>query len=166
MSAIKLFSSSRNPVRALTGLLLCLWSGVHPLLSQVVPVQANVDAQAQRRLQSESQESLRRRRIEENTRRLVPALNASNLTSPEAPKLIWQALALIADLQGDNMAPKASIQEAAKKSPLGMSATQKTSNYLLDCWRSVSNRITPEDLQRMRNGLEPKTQIQLPPFRP
>jgi len=125
-----------------------------------------VDAQSQRRLQNESQESLRRRRVEENIRRLVPALDASNLTGPEASKLTRQALAFIADLQGDNLAPKTSIREAAKKSPLGMSATQKTSDYLLECWKLVADRITPEDLLRMRNGLEPKTPIHLPPFRP
>ncbi|NBS84260.1 MAG: hypothetical protein EBS59_06145, partial [Verrucomicrobia bacterium] len=72
--------------------ILFLGIGASLLQAQVVPTQANIDAQAQRRLQADAQESIRRRRIEENIRRLVPALDPSNLTTPEGPALTRQAL--------------------------------------------------------------------------
>lgn len=146
--------------------LLSLGSGALPLQSQVVPVQANVDAQAQRRIQADTQESTRRRRMEDNLRRLVSALDPSILSGPNGPARTVQAMAAFADLLNDNLPPKQSIQQALKKSPLEPSATQKTSAYLLHCWNSLSERMTPEDLQAMRKGEEPKVPLNLPPYSP
>ena len=146
--------------------ILFLGIGASLLQAQVVPSQANIDAQAQRRLQADAQESIRRRRIEENIRRLVPALDPSNLTTPEGPALTRQALAALSDLLSDGIVPRDSIQRAIKKSPLETSATQKTSAYLLECWGLVSGQITSDDLEPMRKGLEPKTPLNLPIFQP
>jgi hypothetical protein len=146
--------------------ILFLGIGASLLQAQVVPVQANIDAQAQRRLQADAQESARRRRIDENIRRLVPALNPSNLTGSDAPVLTREALAAIHDLLTDGVVPRDSLQQAAKKSSFEVGATQKTSAYLLECWSSIANQVTPEDLERMRKGLEPKSHLDLPPFQP
>ncbi len=146
--------------------LLLLGSEALPLHSQVVPVQANIDAQAQRRLQADAQESIRRRRIDENLRRLGTALDASNLTSTNGPAITRQSMAALADLQKDNVIPKDALQQALKKSSLDSSTTQKTSTYLLECWGLASERITPDDLQSLRKGEEPKTPLNLPPYQP
>ncbi|NDE85258.1 MAG: hypothetical protein EB056_04425 [Verrucomicrobia bacterium] len=146
--------------------LLFLGSGALPLQSQVVPVQANVDAQAQRRIQADAQESLRRRRVEENIRRLLPALDPANLTGPKGPAKTVQAMAAFADLLNEGITPKESVQQALKKSVLEPSATEKTSVYLLKCWSSLSDRLTPEDLPAMRKGEEPTPPLNLPPYQP
>jgi len=143
-----------------------LGGGVLPLHSQVVPVQANIDAQAQRRLQSDAQESIRRRRIDENIRRMVTALNPSNLTDTNGAILIRQSMAALADLQNEHVSPQEAMQQALKKSTLDSSTTQKTTAYLLDCWGSVSDRLTPENLQALRKGEEPKPPLNLPPYLP
>ena len=166
MSVTKLFPSNHRRLNFLWISLLLSGSGILPLRAQVVPSQANIDAQAQRRLQADAQESIRRRRIEENIRRLVPALDPSNLTTPEGPALTRQALAALSDLLSDGIVPRDSIQRAIKKSPLETSATQKTSAYLLECWGSVSGQITSDDLEPMRKGLEPKIPLNLPIFQP
>jgi hypothetical protein len=166
MFAIKSFSLNRNPIRILTGLLLCPVGGILGVSAQVVPVQANIDAQAQRRLQNDTQESLRRRRIDENIRRLVPVLDAENLTGTEGLPLIRQSLATIANLQKDNVPPRDALQEAIKRSSLDTATTQKTSTYLLECWRSVSEKLTADDLGKMEKGLEPRTPLSLPAFHP
>ena len=166
MSVTKLFPSNHRRLNFLWISLLLSGSGILPLRAQVVPSQANIDAQAQRRLQADAQESIRRGRIEENIRRLVPALDPSNLTTPEGPALTRQALAALSDLLSDGIVPRDSIQRAIKKSPLETSATQKTSAYLLECWGSVSGQITSDDLEPMRKGLEPKTPLNLPILQP
>jgi len=166
MSVTKLFPSNHRRLNFLWISLLLSGSGILPLLAQVVPSQANIDAQAQRRLQADAQESIRRRRIEENIRRLVPALDSSNLTTPEGPALTRQALAALSDLLSDGIVPRDSIQRAIKKSSLETSATQKTSAYLLECWGLASGQITSDDLEPMRKGLEPKTPLNLPIFQP
>ena len=146
--------------------LLFLGSGVASLQSQVVPIQANVDAQAQRRLQSDAQESIRRRRIEENIRRLLSALDPTNLTGSNGPILTRQSMAALADLQKDNVAPGEAIQQAVKKSTKDSTTTQKPGAYLLECWSSVADRLTPENLPALRKGEELKPPLHLPPYQP
>lgn len=146
--------------------LLVSGSGILSLQSQVVPVQANIDAQNQRRLQADAQESIRRRQREDNLRRLVAALDPAALKGPEGMALTRQALAALADLSNDNFSPRDSLQQAVQKSSLEPSATKKTSAYLMECWTSLSGQITPEDLPLLRQGLEPKTPLSLPPFQP
>lgn len=136
------------------------------LYGQVVPSQANVDAQAQRRLQEDARESMRRQRVDENIRRLIPALDPSNLSGPNGPAYTRKALATLAELQEDGVAPKDALQRAARNSPLKSENTQNTSSYLLACWQRVKNQLTPEALSALRQGLEPRGPLSLPPFQP
>ncbi|NDC80758.1 MAG: hypothetical protein EB090_05780 [Verrucomicrobia bacterium] len=143
-----------------------LGMGVLPLHSQVVPVQASTDAQNQRRLQAEAQESVRRRRVDENIRLLGSALDPSALAGPEGLPTTRRAMAAMADLANDSLSPRDAIQQAVKKSRLGSSTTQKTSAYLTQCWLAVAGRITPVDLESLRLGKETKNPLPLPPFQP
>ena len=150
----------------LCGRLILFGTGILPLHGQVVPVQANIEAQNQRRLQAEAQESSRRRRVDENMRRLETALDPSKLTGPDGLPTIRRAMAALADLAHDNLAPRNAIQQAVKNSPLQSSVTQKTSAYLTQCWLLLSEKITPADMEPLRLGQETKNPLPLPPFRP
>ena len=74
MSATKSFISSRNPRQASVGLLLLLLMAPFLCLAQVVPVQANLDAQAQRRIQEQSERVRRQRQIDANLEKIATAL--------------------------------------------------------------------------------------------
>ena len=103
ISATKLFYSSRNVRSALfTLLILGLLSG-SPAWTQVVPVQANIDAQAQRRLQEQAEQARRQRRIEDQLQRIVPALDPQNLSGPKSNRTTSQALAALYSLQTDGV---------------------------------------------------------------
>jgi len=155
------------PTFSLTCVLLLMWGGgTLPLPAQMVPAQANTDAQAQRQLQTEAQESSRRRRIKENIRLLVAVLDPSILTGPTGPAQTLQAMAALADLLNDNMNPGESLEKAMKKSSINPSVTQKTSAYILQCWNTISDKISREDLPGMRQGREPDPPLHLPPFQP
>lgn len=147
-----------------TILWILLGSGIATLSlqAQVVPTQANIDAQAQRRLQEDARESMRRQRVDENTRRLVPALDPANLRGPNGPASIRKALAALTDLQADGVAPKDALLRAARNSLL----KSNTSTYLEACWQKVKDQLTPEALSALRQGLEPKSPLELPPFHP
>jgi hypothetical protein len=76
------------------GILLAL-----PAQSQVVPVQANIDAQAQRRIQQQAELARRQRRIEDHLQRIVPALDSNILSGSKGNRTTSQALAAIFSLQ-------------------------------------------------------------------
>ena len=150
----------------LRGFLIFLGISTLSLQSQVVPVQANIDAQNQRRLQAEAQESIRRRRVDENIRRLGAALDSTTLSGPDGLPTTRRAMAALTDLASDNVSPRDAIQQALKKSPLESSVTQKTSAYLTQCWLAVSEKITPADLESLRLGKDTRNPLPLPPFQP
>ena len=150
----------------LRGLLLFLAGGAFPLCSQVVPSQANMDAQAQRRIQANAQESFRRQRINDNIAHLVPSLDPAGLTGPKAPVLTRRAMAALADLSSDGIPPNEALQRAIKASNLDTPVTQKTSAYLLGCWADLAGQITPEDIEAMKKGNAPKTPWEMRPYQP
>lgn len=151
-----------------TALWILLGSGIVTLSlhAQVVPTQANIDASAQRRLQEDARESLRRRRMEESVRALVPALDSARLAGPEGSALTRQAIAAFADLQDLQILPKDAVKLALKKSSLDPSQTRQTSTYLLDCWDQMEGKLTSDDLTLLRQGLAPKTSVHWSPFSP
>lgn len=161
MSVTKLFTSSRSPRPISVVLLLLLLMA--PLLcpAQVVPVQANIDAQAQRRIQEDAARVRRQRRIDAHLQIISAALSSKNLTSPEGPVFTRQALAALFDLQSEGLSPEQSLQQAARLS-------QKTGNpqtaYLTKCWQETSQRITPDIASTLRSGGLPNFTI--PPFIP
>lgn len=151
-----------------TVLWILLGSGIATLSlqAQVVPTQANIDAQAQRRLQEDARESLRRRRIDENVRTLVPALDSTRLTGPDGLAITRQSMAAFADLQDFQILPQDAVKLALKKSSLDPSQVKSTSAYLLSCWDQAAGKLTSDDLALLRQGLAPKTKVDWPPFSP
>jgi len=128
-------------------------------LAQVVPVQANLDAQAQRRIQEQSERVHRQRQIDANLEKIATALSSKNLTSPESPVYTRRALAALFDLQSEGWSPAKSLQEAARlpstvETPKGTSLA-----YLTKCWTDFSPSITPTVATTLRAGLSPAFSI-------
>ena len=134
-------------------------------LAQVVPVQANLDAQAQRRIQEQSEQARRQRQIDANLEKIATALSSKNLTSPEGPVLTRRALAALFDLQSEGWSPAKSLQEANTRLPPTTHTPQATSLvYLTKCWQEFSPSITPDVATTLRAGLSPAFSI--PPYVP
>lgn len=124
-------------------------------LSQVVPVQANIDAQAQRRMQEQAELARRQRRIEDHLQRIVPALDPQNLTGPKATRTTSQALAALFSLQTEGVSPRESLRRALDCSGLTAQTTRAPLNYLSSCWETNGKKITPPIAQSMRTGTPP-----------
>jgi hypothetical protein len=86
MFSIKSFCSS---LRLLHFFLLFILAAVVPpsAIPQAVPSQANIDASAQRRLQETAREAQRQHRIEEEIRKISPALAGKKLAGAGGP--LW-----------------------------------------------------------------------------
>ena len=130
-----------------------------PTQAQLVPVQANIDAQAQRRLREQAENAHRQRRIEDNLQKIVPALSSKGSTANTC-----RALAALYELQSEGVRPKESLQRAADLSGLGTESTRAPSNYLLQCWESISGKMNPEISGKMKSGTPPP--FPLPPYQP
>ena len=130
-----------------------------PAQGQLVPVQANVDAQAQRRLREQEESARRQRRIDDNLQRIVPALSSKG----ESAKTC-RALAALYELQSEGVRPKESLQRAADLSGLGTESSRAPSNYLLQCWESISGKLNSEIAGKMKSGTTPP--FPLPTYQP
>jgi len=130
-----------------------------PVQAQLVPVQANIDAQAQRRLREQAESARRQRRIEDNLQKIVPALSSKGSTANTC-----RALAALYELQSEGVRPKESLQRAADLSGLGTESTRAPSNYLLQCWESISGKLNSEIAGKMKSGTPPP--FPLPTYQP
>ena len=164
MSATRSFISSRNPRQASVGLLLLLLMAPFLCLAQVVPVQANLDAQAQRRIQEQSERVRRQRQIDTNLEKIATALSSKNLSSPEGPVFTRRALAALFDLQSEGWSPAKSLQEATRLPSTRETQKTTSSAYLTKCWQEFSPSITPTVATTLRAGLSPTFSI--PPYVP
>lgn len=133
-------------------------------LAQVVPVQANLDAQAQRRIQEQSERVRRQRQIDANLEKIASALSSKNLTSPEGPVFTRRALAALFDLQSEGWSPEKSLQEATRLPSTTETQKATSSAYLTKCWQEFSPSITPTVATTLRAGLSPAFSI--PPYVP
>lgn len=105
ISATKLFYSSRNVRSALLTLIIWGLLSGSPAWTQVVPVQANMDAQAQRRIQQQAELARRQRRIEDHLQQIVPALDPKNLSGSQGARTRNKALAALYSLQTEGSPP-------------------------------------------------------------
>lgn len=133
-------------------------------LAQVVPVQANLDAQAQRRIQEQSERVRRQRQIDTNLEKIATALSSKNLSSPEGPVFTRRALAALFDLQSEGWSPAKSLQEATRLPSTRETQKTTSSAYLTKCWQEFSPSITPTVATTLRAGLSPAFSI--PPYVP
>ncbi len=133
-------------------------------LAQVVPVQANLDAQAQRRIQEQSERVRRQRQIDANLEKIATALSSKNLTSPEGPVFTRRALAALFDLQSEGWSPEKSLQEATRLPSTTETQKATSSAYLTKCWQEFSPSITPTVAATLRAGSSPAFSI--PPYVP
>ena len=164
ISVTKLFYFSRNVRSALFTLLFWGLLSGSPAWTQVVPVQANMDAQAQRRIQQQAELARRQRRIEDELQRIVPALDSNILSGSKGNRTTSQALAAIFSLQMEGVSPREALRQAADCSALPSETTRAPFNYLLNCWETNQKKITPSIAQSMRSG-EPAP-FTIPPFQP
>ena len=164
MCATRLFTSSRNPRQASVGLLFLLLMAPLLCLAQVIPVQANLDAQAQRRIQEQSERVRRQRQIDANLEIISVALSSKNLTSPEGPVFTRRALAALFDLQSEGWSPEKSLQKASRIPPTSHTPQAASIAYLTKCWREFSPSITPTVATTLGAGLPPAFSI--PPYVP
>jgi len=151
-SVTKLFYSNRNVRSAL--LTLTIWgllSGT-PAWTQVVPVQANMDAQAQRRMQEQANMARRERRIEDHLQQIVPALDPKNLSGSQGARTRNKALAALYSLQTDGVSPRDALRRAIDCSNLPTETTRAPLNYLLQTWDSVAGKMNSTLAQSMRTG--------------
>jgi hypothetical protein len=135
-----------------------------PVWTQVVPVQANIDAQAQRRLQEQAEQARRQRRIEDQLQRIVPALDSQNLSGPKSNRTTSQALAALYSLQTDGVSPRDALRRAIDCSTIPAEMTRAPLNYLLQCWEANGVKINATIAQSMRTG-DPAP-FPLPPYQP
>jgi hypothetical protein len=133
-------------------------------LAQVVPVQANLDAQAQRRIQEQSEGVRRQRQIDANLEKIATALSSKNLTSPEGPVFTRRALAALFDLQSEGWSPEKSLREANRLPSTAETPKATSIAYLTKCWQEFSPSITPTVATTLRAGLTPAFSI--PPYVP
>ncbi len=164
MSATRSFISSRNPRQVSVRLLILLLMAPFLCLAQVVPVQANLDAQAQRRIQEQSEGVRRQRQIDANLEKIATALSSKNLTSPEGPAFTRRALAALFDLQSEGWSPEKSLREANRLPSTAETPKATSIAYLTKCWQEFSPSITPTVATTLRAGLTPAFSI--PPYVP
>ena len=170
MSATRSFSSNLRFLLLLGASLAFLGAGNSALPQGAYPSavgsQANTDAAAQRRLQETMQEAQRQRRIEEQVRRLAPALDAENLAGSDGPLLARQALAALARLRGDGISPDDALARAARSAGLETAAAAKPSAYLRKLYTENAGNLTPAVVTKLEAGEDPAPAFSLPPYRP
>ncbi len=164
ISATKLFYSSRNVRSALFTLLISVLLSGSPAWTQVVPVQANVDAQAQRRIQQQAELARRQRRIEDHLQQIVPALDPKNLSGSQGARIRNKALSALYSLQTDGVSARDALRRAIDCSNLPTETTRAPLNYLLQTWESVAGKMNLTLAQSMRKG-DPAP-FPIPPFQP
>ena len=164
ISATKLFYSSRNVRSALLTLLISGLLSGSPAWTQVVPVQANMDAQAQRRMQEQANMARRERRIEDHLQQIVPALDPKNLSGSQGVRTTNKALAALYSLQADGVSARDALRRAIDCSNLPTETTRAPLNYLLQTWESIAGKMNPTLAQSMRTG-DPAP-FPIPPFQP
>ena len=164
ISATKLFYSSRNVRSALLTLLIWGLLSGSSAWTQVVPVQANMDAQAQRRMQEQANMARRERRIEDHLQQIVPALDPKNLSGPQGTRTRNKALAALYSLQTEGVSARDALRRAIDCSNLPTETTRAPLNYLLQTWESVAGKMNPTLAQSMRTG-DPAP-FPIPPFQP
>jgi hypothetical protein len=152
ISATKLFYSNRNVRSALLTLLISGLLSGSPAWTQVVPVQANMDAQAQRRIQQQAELARRQRRIEDHLQQIVPALDPKNLSGSQGVRTTNKALAALYSLQTDGVSARDALRRAIDCSNLPAENTRAPLNYLLQTWESVAGKMNPTLAQSMRTG--------------
>jgi len=162
--ATKLFYSSRNVRSALLTLFILGLLLGSTAWTQVVPVQANMDAQAQRRIQQQAELARRQRRIEDHLQKIVPALDPKNLSGSQGALITNKALAALYSLQTDGVSARDALRRAIDCSDLPTETTRAPLNYLLQTWESVAGKMNPTLAQSMRTG-DPAP-FTISPFKP
>lgn len=148
----KLSYSSRNVRLSLSAALFVFLLPAQSGLAQIVPLQANIDASAQRRLQEQAELARRQRRIEDHLQRIIPALDPQNLSGPKANRITSAALAALFSLQTEGVSPREALRRALDCANLPSRTTRASSNYLLQCWESVAPKMNSTLAQSMRTG--------------
>lgn len=163
MSATKSFNFARRRLL----LLLPLACGIGPLescWSQAVPSQANIDASAQRRLQETAHEAQRQRRIEDQIRKLSPALSPEKLAGPGGPVLTRQALAALILLRKESVPLDEAITRATRTAGINSAQAARPAAYLRNLFVQKSGQVTPAILTKLEAGEDPAPDLILSPF--
>ena len=133
---------------------------------QTIPAQANVDASAQRRLQETAREAQRQRRIEEQIRKLIPALDPGKLAEAGGPILARKALAALAHLQQEGVPPDEALSRASRSARIDADKATQSSVYLRNLFSANSSALTPDLLTKLEAGEDPSPALVLPPYSP
>lgn len=170
MSATRLFNSNPKPHRFLGILLGALLAGeighAQGGLPAAVSSQAHTDADAQRRLQETAREAQRQRRIEDQVRRLSPALSPEKLVGPGGPVLTRQALAALVRLRQDGVPLDEAILRATRAAGIDSAQAAKPASYLRNLFVQKSGLITSAILAKLETGEDPAPDLVLAPFVP
>jgi len=170
MSATRLSNSNPKPHRFLGILLSALLAGeighAQGGLPAAVSSQANTDASAQRRLQETAKEAQRQRRIEDQLRRLSPALSPEKLAGPGGPVLTRQALAALVRLREDGVPLDEAILRATRAAGIDSAQAAKPASYLRNLFVQKSGLITPAILAKLEAGEDAAPDLVLAPFVP
>ena len=170
MSATRLSNSNPKPHRFLGILLSALLAGeighAQGGLPAAVGSQANTDASAQRRLQETAKEAQRQRRIEDQLRRLSPALSPEKLAGPGGAVLTRQALAALVRLREDGMPLDEAILRATRAAGIDSAQAAKPASYLRNLFVQKSGLITPAILAKLEAGEDAAPDLVLAPFVP
>jgi hypothetical protein len=165
MFSIKSFCSS---LRLLHFFLLFILAAVVPpsAIPQAVPSQANIDASAQRRLQETAREAQRQHRIEEEIRKISPALAGKKLAGAGGPVLARLALAALVRLRNEGISPDEALTRAARSTGLDHTSAAKPSAYLRNLFAENSGKVTPPVLAKLEAGQDPAPALTLPAYVP
>ena len=165
MSVTPSFSLSRSWLLRLLAAGLLAWVPTTGF-SQAVPSQANIDASAQRRLQETAQEAQRQHRIDEQIRRISPALAPEKLAGPGGPVLARKALAALILLRQEGVSLEESITRATRAAGIDSSQAAKPAAYLRNLFVQKSGQMTPAILAKLEAGEDPAPDLVLSPFVP
>ena len=170
MSATRLSNSNRKPHRFLGIFLGALLAGeighAQGGLPAAVGSQASTDASAQRRLQETAKEAQRQRRIEDQLRRLSPALSPEKLAGPGGPVTTRQALAALVRLREEGVPLDDAILRATHAAGIDSAQAAKPAAYLRNLLIQKSGRVTPAILTKLEAGEDPAPDLVLSPFVP
>jgi len=165
MSVTLSFNSSHSPFGRLLAVGCLLWIPTAGL-PQTVPSQANIDASAQRRLQETAHEAQRQHRIEEQIRRISPALASENLAGPGGPVLARRALAALILLRNEGVPLEEAITRATRTAGLDSAQVTQPAAYLRNLFVQKSRQVTPAILTKLEAGEDPAPDLVLSPFLP
>jgi len=164
MSVTPSFSLSLSRLLRLLAVGFLAWSPTG--FPQAVPSQANIDASAQRRLQETAHEAQRQHRIEEQIRRISPALASENLAGPGGPVLARRALAALILLRKEGVSLEESIARATRAAGIDPAQAAKPAAYLRNLFVQKSGQVTPAILTKLESGENPAPDLVLSPFVP